>query len=295
MYPFLLPEVFGYTLPLYDIMVAIGVFALLWYVQIRFERKEGYSRKEVTKLVFIILISLGAALFLSWFMDGIFHSIQAASRPGQTESFWQLFWEGLTGGHVEHSPDEQTFGTITFLGGLAGGLLSFWLLMKFVYKQSGAQIRKVLDVVIVGVVLAHAFGRIGCFFAGCCHGIPSELFGIAFPDGAYSSLTYGIGTKVIPTQLLESAFLFGLFFFLDRKTVLKGHEFPVYLLAYGVWRFALEFLRGDDRGAVFVLFQTQYNTYPTPSQFLSLFLIGFGIYLMSKEGLLPFRKQTKAT
>lgn len=290
MYPYLLPEVFGYNLPLYDIMTAIGVFMLLYYVQIRFERKEKHTHKETTQLVYVVLVSLGVALFLSWFADGIFHSIQAANLPGQTESFWTLFWRGLTGTFETHSPEEETFGTITFLGGLAGGLLSYWLLMKFALKRTNQEIRQSLDVVIVGVVLAHAFGRIGCFFAGCCHGIPSEWFGVAFPDGSYSSQLYGIGTKVIPTQLLESAFLFGLFFFLDRNQKTKGHEFPTYLLAYGLWRFALEFLRGDDRGAVFVLIRTQYNTYPSPSQFLSLFLIGFGLYLLHKELPLFFRK-----
>jgi phosphatidylglycerol:prolipoprotein diacylglycerol transferase len=295
MYPYLLPEVFGYTIPLYDVMVAIGVFALLWYVQKRFDGREGFARKETNRLLVVILVSLAAALFLSWFMDGIFHSIQAANEPGQTESFWRLFWEGLTGVHVEHSPDEQTFGTITFLGGLAGGLLSFWLLAKFALKQTSAQIRRLLDVVIVGVVIAHAFGRIGCFFAGCCHGIPSELFGVAFPDGSYSSQLYGLGTKVIPTQLLESAFLFGLFVFLDRAKAARKHEFPLYLFAYGVWRFALEFVRGDDRGSVFVLISTQYNSYPTPSQFLSLFLIGIGVHLLLKEGVLfPKRARIQA-
>ena len=62
MYPYLLPEVFGYTIPLYDVMIGIGVVAMLFYVINRFEKLEGYTREQSNRLLILILVSLLIAL-----------------------------------------------------------------------------------------------------------------------------------------------------------------------------------------------------------------------------------------
>lgn len=41
MYPYLLPDIFGYTLQMYDIMIGIGIFAMFVYVAYRFEKRMG--------------------------------------------------------------------------------------------------------------------------------------------------------------------------------------------------------------------------------------------------------------
>ncbi len=248
MYSFLLPELLGYTIPMYNLMIAIGILFMLLYVAWRFEKIDGFTRKETNKILFYIGGSLIAALLVSWLSDGIFHTLH----------------EG-----------ELAFGSITFLGGLVGGLVCFVLLIKVADKELKKKIPVILNTVIVGVVLAHAFGRIGCTMAGCCYGIPTDSFlGVSFPYGESG------GVPVYPTQLYESIFLFALFFALNKVQLFNGKEFSVYLVGYGVWRFLVEFIRGDDRGEFFTFIQGTYSNFPTPAQYISVLMIAVGVWLL---------------
>ena len=74
----------------------------------------------------------------------------------------------------------------------------------------------------------------------------------------------------LPTQAYEAIFLFALFvvtsiLYFKRKDV----NFIVYTIGYGIWRFALEYLRADDRGALI--------PGVTPSQFISIILVLIGV------------------
>lgn len=251
MYPYLWKDVLGYTVPMYDLLITIGLFCMMLFVAWRFEKIDHFTRKETNKLLVFIAISLGAALLVSWLSDGLFHSIN----------------EG-----------ELAFGSITFIGGLIGGLVCFILLMKFGYVEMKGKLPTILNTLIIGVVLAHAFGRIGCFFAGCCYGIPTESFlGVSFPFGASGNIS------VFPTQLFEALFLFVLFILLNKVKSLKNIEFQMYLIGYGTWRFLIEFIRGDDRGEFLSFIQGTYSNYPSPSQYLSLLMIGLGVFLLFKN------------
>jgi phosphatidylglycerol---prolipoprotein diacylglyceryl transferase len=255
MYPFLFPEVFGYTIPMYDLMILIGIFFMILFVSSRFEKQDGYTKKQTNRLLILVAVSLVFALVFSFLLDGIFHSI----KEGELE-----------------------FGSINFLGALIGGFAAFLFLMKRYYKDDNKDMKKIANTVITGVVLAHAFGRIGCFFAGCCFGIPTESYlGVIFPYG-HSHELYP-DQSVFPTQLFEAGFLFILFFVLVKVKFFKNKEVETYLIGYGVWRFLNEFIRGDERGVIFPLFTTQYNVYPTPSQFMSFLMIVLGSYLIYKH------------
>lgn len=141
-----------------------------------------------------------------------------------------------------------TFG-MTFLGGLFGGVVGF-LIMYFFYfkKRNGSAMKELLIIAPSCITLAHAFGRIGCFLAGCCYGIETDsIIGVKFP---------ALDHKVIPTQLIECFFLFlltGIMLLLVLKFKFK-YCFVVYLLSYGIFRFIIEFFRGDDRGAFLSIF-----------------------------------------
>lgn len=131
-----------------------------------------------------------------------------------------------------------TEGGIVFYGGLLGGIGGAFL---------GARIAKAApalycDAMVPCIALGHCFGRIGCFFAGCCYGIPYE------GPFAVTRSEAGQGVSVFPVQLLEAALNLGLFFLLCAYVKKHGGRYRVlyaYFLSYGVVRFALEFLRGD--------------------------------------------------
>ena len=74
-------------------------------------------------------------------------------------------------------------GGMTVYGGL---LLSLLCCMIYVHKQK-IPILPVLDILLTVTFLALAFGRIGCFFNGCCFGKDchsSSLYSIQFPTNS---------------------------------------------------------------------------------------------------------------
>jgi phosphatidylglycerol:prolipoprotein diacylglycerol transferase len=122
-----------------------------------------------------------------------------------------------------------------------------------------------IDVIAIGIPLGHAFGRLGCFFYGCCYGKPTDSFiGVLFPPDSAAGY---LGVKVIPTQLISSFFLFVLFFillFLRKKKRFDGQIALSYIILYSIFRFLIEFFRGDPRGTFLHL---------STSQFISLILV----------------------
>lgn len=159
-------------------------------------------------------------------------------------------------------------------GGIIGGVLA-----NYIY----CRIKKVhfveyFDLVMPAVAFAQGFGRIGCFFAGCCYGKETNLpFGITY----HISKSAPNGVKLIPTQLISSAgdFLFAfLLMAYAKKKRANGKVGALYMILYSVGRFSVEFLRDDERGAVGVL---------STSQLISLLIFAGGVllYLLSAKGI----------
>ena len=152
---------------------------------------------------------------------------------------------------------------MVFYGGFFGALIAV-----FIYCKINKDVSKkdIFDIFAVSVPLFHFFGRIGCFFAGCCYGVESD-FGIATYINT-SPLHYGISR--FPVQLLEAflnLLIFILLILLYKRKKLRGELILVYMSSYAPVRFVLEFFRGDEvRGFVFGL---------STSQFISLLLLAF--------------------
>ena len=120
------------------------------------------------------------------------------------------------------------------------------------------------DLMMPSVAIAQGFGRIGCFLAGCCYGMETQsMLGVIFPEGSLAPA----GIKLLPTQLFSSAgdfLIAGILIWFSRKSKCKGDTGALYLLLYGIGRFAIEFLRNDERGIVGML---------STSQFISIFFV----------------------
>ena len=162
-------------------------------------------------------------------------------------------------------------GGLMFYGGF---ILSFVIFFAWCFLKKENPL-KLADLLAAVVPLGHAFGRIGCFFYGCCYGRDSDCWcAVTFPAG--SPCWYEHGRKlvsVLPTQLFEAAALFALFGLLmvvwrgrktsdARRASGEGREtgggirdapgliVGLYLIGYAVIRFFIEILRGDPRAAV---------------------------------------------
>ena len=165
----------------------------------------------------------------------------------------------------------------TFYGGLIGGAAIF-LLVYFVYGgvkiKDRAQLKEffpLLSCIAPAIAIAHGFGRLGCLTAGCCHGCQTDSWiGIMM----HGNMGYA---KYVPTQLFEAIFLFLLCSLLIIRAVEgKKYNFSLYTVGYGIWRFAIEYVRADYRGSTFVSFLT-------PSQLVAIGFIAAGIALVFVE------------
>ena len=134
-----------------------------------------------------------------------------------------------------------------------GGLIVAVAALIIYMKKKNLPLLSTSDFIVTGLPLGHAFGRVGCFLAGCCHGKPTALpWGVIFSDPHAMVSPDLIGVPVHPVQLYEAVGNL-LIFFLLHKLYNRPHKNGTVLLAYmacyGTLRFVLEFFRGDFRGA----------------------------------------------
>lgn len=151
-------------------------------------------------------------------------------------------------------------------GGIIGGILASYLYCR----KKKVSFFQYFDLVMPAVSFAQGFGRIGCFCAGCCYGRETDAwYGITFHNSSFAPNN----VKLIPTQLISSAgdFLFcGILLWYASKKPKTGRVAAMWLLLYGVGRFAIEFLRNDFRGSVLGL---------STSQFISVGIVAAGVVL----------------
>ena len=224
----------------YGFMIAMGVLAA-WFVAEQRARKLKLACEHIFYLVV-------------WCAIGGFTSAKIL--------FWITNWREFL-----QNP-RQIIGSDGFVvyGGIIGGILAGWMYCRI----KKAYFWKYFDLVMPSVALAQGFGRIGCFFAGCCYGKATDSwFGITFTHSDYAPN----GVKLIPTQLISSAGDFMICLMLlayAKRKPKKGRVASLYLMFYGIGRFGVEFLRSDYRGSVGFL---------STSQFISIGIVAAGIIL----------------
>ena len=237
----MLPEALFLNVHMYGIMVAVGIlcaFAILYL----------YAKKLQIDRAFI---------------DFIFYDSIASVVVGMgSAALFQGIYDYIEDPSLGFRPD----GGITFIGGMIGGSICFLAIYFTFRKRLTARLTDIVSLLPCCITAAHAPGRIGCFFAGCCYGRETDCFlGVKFPN---------LSAPVHPTQLYEAAFLFILFAlasYLLLKKNFRGNMI-LYLIGYGSFRFLIEFIRDDERGKLIGKL--------TPSQFWSLIMIALGAVLI---------------
>lgn len=227
----------------YGVMIAVGILAASWLAaKLCKEYKLDYENID-SFIIFVIVI--GYAFSKLTYCLTVFDQFLSDPLSVLGSGGWVVY------------------------GGILGGLLAALIWCK--WKKW--KFMDYFQVLMPCVSLAQGFGRIGCFFAGCCGGAVTDAwYGIQFPA---TSLAWNTTQKIIPTQLLSSAGDFLIFAFLMYN--LKKGKHPEdtgawYLILYSVGRFLIEFLRGDlIRGGI--------GPFST-SQFISLFVVVLGAYMI---------------
>ena len=125
--------------------------------------------------------------------------------------------------------------------------------------------------------------------AGCCHGVPTDsIFGVQFPENSPACMLHDY-QPVHPTQLYEMVILI-LLGLLMQFIIPLGHRLYGYLMIYGTGRFAVEFFRGDDRGALGLI------PVLSPSQLLciSFILTGGGLAFWARKNPFPHTESAES-
>ena len=133
------------------------------------------------------------------------------------------------------------------------------------------------DILAPSVFLGYVFGRLGCFFNGCCYGYACDLpWAVRFPMEENRAI---LTPPSHPTQLYSAALAIGLFFLMQRaKTAPKWNQFPgqitlLFFALYAVERFFIEFFRAGATARYL------FNSPFTEAQWASIFgLMGIAIF-----------------
>lgn len=226
MIPFI--DLFGVHIPMYGLCAAMGILAA-GTLALRRGKREGC---DVNDLIALMACAAAGGLVGA---KGLYilssYGIDAAAASLARGDFSFIAGSGLV-----------------FYGGLLGGAASALVSSHFL----GQSPEKLCKAIVPTVPLGHAFGRLGCFCAGCC-------YGLAYNGPLAVQTPYAPGGH-FPAQLMEAALnllLSAILLHIARRS--KGLSLlRLYLVLYAVERFMLEYLRGDTiRGSVGVLSTSQ--------------------------------------
>jgi prolipoprotein diacylglyceryl transferase len=210
-------------IPTHDAFVLVAALCALWVYLREAERQHALNRKTAW-------VAIGALV--------------AGAFAAKLATLWR---------YVELAPEPSVAGALLFggksiLGGLAGAYAGALLTKRIVgYRESTG------DLFAQAVALGMAIGRWGCFLTEQI-GTPTSLpWGISVDAETASRMpmcaTCAPGVPMHPSFLYEMAFHAAMFVALGRirpRVTVRGDLFKLYLTAYALFRFFVEFVRGNQ-------------------------------------------------
>ncbi len=240
-------EFYGFSIKSYGLFVAIGFLAGISFT-LREGRRQGSDPQLILDLAFYIILAaiVGSRLFY------VITNLDA--YRGNLLDIFKVWQGGLT-----------------FFGGF---ILSF-IAGVWYMKKHRMPVWKTFDLFAPSLALGEFFGRIGCFFAGCCYGKECAYpWAVTFTNP--QSLGR-IGVPLHPTQLYASAAALVTFLILcamRNKKTFDGELALLWIIIYSFLRLIVESFRGDPRGYLI------FGQYPV-SQVLAVLLIAAALSMWS--------------
>lgn len=235
------------TLPSYGVMAFAGGFVVLMLIYFRLEKYE---------IPFDTFLKLFPASVIGGFLGSkLLFAITQIPQLISDFSFENLLFLIPQSGFV-------------FYGGLFGVISTIRIYTR---KNRGLR-ERIYRMIAPAIPLFHGFGRIGCMMAGCCYGKKLRA----------TVLLFGIfELHRIPVQLIEAIYEFllcAVILVTERHKEIDGLK--IYLITYSIFRFVIEFLRGDAVRGIFFGVST--------AQWISLFILG---YYLGKGLISPFDRR----
>ncbi|MEC7640823.1 MAG: prolipoprotein diacylglyceryl transferase [Nitrospinota bacterium] len=230
----------------YGLLVASGFFVGILLAAHQ-GKKEGFDPQIILDLCFYILLSavLGARILYV-----IVEYEYFLASPLDILKVWK--------------------GGLVYYGGLilAGGFT--WVFLR----KKQMPIWQVADILAPSLALGQAIGRWGCFFAGCCYGVRTDVsWAITFSDPR--SLA-PLNIPLHPTQVylsLNALLIFTILIWMRKHKTFHGKLFWAYGILYSIGRFIIEYFRGDDRGYAL-------ENILSTSQFIGIFTLTLSVVML---------------
>lgn len=236
------------TMYTYGFCISLGIIAAYLYAWRQAKKELNVPQEVMTRLLIILVIAavVGGKVFT--FLE----------RPSFYFSHFDVFLRGFKSGFVFY-----------------GSLLFAIPAMIWFFRSQQLPVLQMFDIMAITATIVHAFGRMGCFFAGCCHGVPTHsVFGVVFSDPYCAADPKNV--PLHPTQLYEVFLLVLIMSFLlfyKKRKRFHGELFLIYLILYAIGRGIIEFYRGDEsRGYLF-------NHLLSHSQFIALIVLAVTVVL----------------
>ncbi len=260
MYPQLF-HIGKFALPTYGFLVSLGVIVAILLIQ-HLAKLQGMDPEKIWNLAIIFVFAgiVGAKLLM--FI-----------------AEWDRF--------MAHPSEIFSFSTLQAGGVFSGGVVLAVICGAWYMRRNHMPGLRTADVFAPGLALGHAFGRLGCFSAGCCYGKPTNLpWAVTFHNPlAHEVGDVPLGVPIHPTQLYEmivELINFAILYWMLKHKKFEGQVVGAYMFIYGVARFFLEFVRGDEgRGQLF-------GTWMTETQGIAIAMIVAGTIIWLRRA--PLRK-----
>jgi len=248
----------------YGFCIALGIIAAYSYTNYQAKKQFDVKPEIITNLLLFIIIAaiIGGKIFFYF------------ENPKYYFSDPSRMLRSLSGGFVFY-----------------GSLLFAIPLMLWFFKKQKLPTLSMLDIIAVSATIVHAFGRVGCFNAGCCHGVPTDSFlGVVFDHPHCAADPKGV--PLHPTQLYEVFMLLIIMSFLliiKKRKQFEGQLFLIYLFLYAIGRSIIEIYRGDEERGYII------KNVLSHSQFISLFVLAAVLffYFRLKKKAVQAQKKTK--
>ncbi|MDR1396117.1 MAG: prolipoprotein diacylglyceryl transferase [Desulfarculales bacterium] len=242
----------SFTLYSYGLMLALGVLAGT-VLNCALARSNGLGKEQIQSAVLWIMVCalLGTRIFYV-----LINLPEFAADPVRMLYIWE--------------------GGMVFYGGLIGGIAA----ALFLARRWKISVLRLFDNLAPGLALGQALGRVGCFLAGCCYGIPYQGWGAVVFTDPHSLAPRNL--SLFPSQLFEAGAMLlitaALLAFWKKRGVRAGRVACLFGILAGLERIAAEQLRGDFRGAAWG------NDFFTPTIIIAIIMV-----LLSAWGWMAFK------
>lgn len=141
----------------YGLMIALGILTAAFTLEFR-GRKHGYEK------------DLAFGIVLSGVLGGVL---------GGKLLYWITVFKDI----LQNPKILLNFGDgFVIYGSIIGGAIGIFIYLKWIKKTT---VIDKWDLCVSAVAIGQAFGRIGCFLAGCCYGIElpePTWYSVVFPE-----------------------------------------------------------------------------------------------------------------